>query len=563
LQEDLSMAVMRGTDAITHCLKAMGAKRVYGVIGTSIVGFLDGLYEARAAIRYISCRHEQVAGSMADAEGRLTRRPGIVALHSGPGSLNAMISLANAAKDCSPVIAITGSIKRRLQGCDGMLELDHVRVFRPICRAAFRVENVRTIPRIFTEAWQAAMAGPGGPVLIEVPEDVWVDRDEIDLGSIDLSLPPPAPVSAQVIRDCLARLEHASRPLILAGAGISYTHAEEDLRQVAEHLHVPVVTTGNGRGALPERHALALGRAGYGGGNPVADEALRRADFILAVGCTLSDMTTYEYSWPIQADIVAVNLDRDNDKKQIPLEAVYADARLFLEGLAKLTSERPQGKKDNWTRELEPQRVGWKNLLDSARMPQRQPVSPSFICDRLAARLKEDAIITVGAGLHLLYPMAFIPCQRPLTFLSAVNFGAMGFGFPAALAAKLVHPEREVIAVLGDGDFMMTVQDLESAVRERIAARIFIVNDNAYRVLAFRQKVQWQGHVYGSHHGNPDFCKLAESFGVPAWRLTEAAQVDKVLDEALIQQGPSLVEIVTGPDDLPPTNLEAALHMSG
>jgi acetolactate synthase-1/2/3 large subunit len=540
----------------------MRVKRVYGVIGTSIVGFLDGLYEARKSIRYVSCRHEQVAGSMADAEGRLTRRPGIVALHSGPGSLNAMISLANAAKDCSPVIAITGTIKRRLQGCDGMLELDHVRVFRPICRAAYRVDDVRQIPAIFTEAWNAAMAGPGGPVLIEVPEDVWPELDEIDVDSFNPKVPEPTPIPTEKIRNLLDRLRKANRPLILAGAGISYTHAEELLRQVAERLQIPVVTTGNGRGAISERHPLSLGRTGYGGGNPVADEAMRRADFILGVGCTMSDMTTYEYNWPIQADIVAVNLDRDNDSKQIPLEAVYGDAREFLRGLSMLAAGQPAVAHNGWVGELEPQRVGWKNLLDSARMPDRQPVSPSYVCDRLAARLSEDAIVTVGAGLHLLYPMAFIPCQRPLTFLSAVNFGAMGFGFPAALAAKLVHPEREVIAVLGDGDFMMTVQDLETAVRERIPVRILIVNDNAYRVLAFRQKVQWQGHVYGSIHGNPDFCKLAESFGIPAWRLSEAAQVDKVLDAALAQSGPSIVEIVTGPDDLPPTNLEAALRMS-
>jgi acetolactate synthase I/II/III large subunit len=557
------MAILRGTDAVTHCLTAMGVKRVYGVIGTSIVGFLDGLYEARASIRYVSCRHEQVAGSMADAEGRLTRRPGIVALHSGPGSLNAMISLANAAKDCSPVIAITGTIKRRLQGCDGMLELDHVRVFRPICRAAYRVDDVCQIPTIFTEAWNAAMSGPGGPVLIEVPEDVWADRDEIDVGSFNPKVPQPTAISADTIQNILDRLRHAARPLILAGAGISYTHAEDLLRRVVERLQIPVATTGNGRGAISESHPLALGRTGYGGGNPVADEAMKRADFILGVGCTLSDITTYEYTWPIHAEIVAVNLDRDNDSKQIPLEAVYGDAREFLEGLSALAAGQAGGVRNGWAGELQPQRVGWKNLLDSARMPDRQPLSPSYVCDCLAARLQEDAIVTVGAGLHLLYPMAFIPCRRPLSFLSAVNFGAMGFGFPAALAAKLVYPEREVIAVLGDGDFMMTVQDLETAVRERIPVRVFIVNDNAYRVLAFRQKVQWQGHVYGSLHSNPDFCKLAESFGVPAWRLSEAAQVDNVLDSALAQQGPSIVEIVTGADDLPPTNLEAALRMSG
>jgi len=557
------MAVLRGTDAIAQCLKAMSVKRVYGLIGTSIVGFLDGLYEARDTIRYISCRHEQVAGSMADAEGRLTRRPGIIALHSGPGSLNAMISLANAAKDCSPVIAITGSIKRRLTGCDGMLELDHVRVFRPICRAAFRVDDVRNIPLIFTEAWNAAMSGPGGPVLIEVPEDVWADRDDIDIASFNPTVPPPVPVAADKIREILDRLQQAARPLILAGAGVSYTHAEEFLKQVVERLQVPVITTGNGRGALSERHPLALGRAGYGGGNAVADEAMRRADFILAIGCTMSDITTYEYTWPIQADIVVVNLDRDNDAKPIPMEAIYGDARLFLEGLATLVAKPPHKDRSGWIEELQPQRAAWKNLLDSARVPERHPVSPAYVCDRLAARLPEDAVITVGAGLHLLYPMAYIPSRRPLTFLSAVNFGAMGFGFPAALAAKLVHPQREVVAILGDGDFMMTVQDLETAVREQIAVRIFIINDNAYRVLAFRQKVQWQGHVYGSLHGNPDFIKLAESFGIPAWRLSEAAQVDKVLDTALAQPGPSLVEIVTSADDLPPTNLEAALRMSG
>jgi acetolactate synthase-1/2/3 large subunit len=541
----------------------MQVKRVYGVIGTSIVGFLDGLFEVRDSIRYVSCRHEQVAGSMADAEGRLTRRPGVVALHSGPGSLNAMISLANAAKDCSPVIAIAGSIKRRLQGCDGMLELDHVRVFRPICRAAYRVDDVRNIPTIFTEAWKAAMSGPGGPVLIEVPEDVWIDRDEIDIDSFDPAIPKTPPVSVERIRGVMDRLANASKPLLLAGAGVSYTDSGDSLRQLAERLKIPVVTTGNGRGAISENHPLALGRTGYGGGNVVADEAMRHADFILAVGCTLSDITTYEYTWPIQADIVAVNLDWDNEQKQIPLDPVYGDAGQFLEGLLALSGAQSDGERHDWIDELQPQRAAWKNLCDSARMPDRKPVSPSYVCDRLAARLRENDIVTVGAGLHLLYPMAFIPSRRPSTFLSAVNFGAMGFGFPAALAAKLVHPEREVIAVLGDGDFMMTVQDLETAVRERIPVKIFIVNDNAYRVLAFRQKVQWQGHVYGSLHCNPDFCKLAESFGISAWRLTEAAQVDKVLDSALAETGPSIVEIVTSSDDLPPTNLEAALRMSG
>jgi acetolactate synthase-1/2/3 large subunit len=541
----------------------MQVQRVYGVIGTSILGFFDGLYEARESIRYVSCRHEQVAASMADAEGRLTRRPGVAALHSGPGSLNGMISLANAAKDCSPVIAITGSIKRRLQGCDGMLELDHVRVFRPICRAAFRVEEVRTIPEIMTEAWRSALGGPGGPVLIEVPEDVWSERADIPMDSLDVTPPSQLSVPISQVEAILARLLKAARPLFLAGAGVSYTRSGDVLQTLSERLQIPVITTGNGRGAISELHPLALGRAGYGGGTPVADEAMRQADFILALGCTVSDITTYEYSWRIEADIVAVNLDKDNEAKAIPMEAVYGDVGQFLNNLATATSREKHGERQSWIDQLAPQRVAWRNLLDSARQTAGRPVSPTHVCDRLASMLKEDDIITVGAGLHLLYPMAFIPCRRQSTFLSAVNFGAMGFGFPAALAAKLVYPAREVVAILGDGDFMMTVQDLETAVREKIAVRMIIINDNAYRVIALRQQAQWGNRIYGTQHDNPDFCKLADSFGIPAWRITEFSQIEKALTSALSQAGPSLIEVVTPADDVPPTNLEAALRMSG
>lgn len=556
------MAKLRGADAVTQCLERMKVQRVYGVIGTSIVGFLDGLYEARERIRYISCRHEQVAGSMADAEGRLTRRPGIVALHSGPGALNAMISLANAAKDCSPVIALVGSIKRKLSGCDGMLELDHVRVFRPLCRATFRVESARDIPEILSRAWKAALAGPGGPVLVEVPEDVWVERDEINVDSLDLAVDRPAPLARDQLVEVYRRLCAAARPVILAGAGISYTGSGALLTRLAEQRQVPVATTGNGRGAISELHPLSLGRAGYGGGSPVADEALKRADFILGIGCTMSDMTTYEYTWPISGEIVVVNLDTDNDQKRIPLEALYADAAQFLRDLLAVAEEQPAGEPFPWIDELQPQRTAWRNLLDGSLGPDRSPISPAYVCDHLRRRLDENAIVAVGAGMHLLYPMAFVPSRQPLTYLSAVNFGAMGFGLPASLAAKLVYPQRQVIAILGDGDFMMTVQDLETAVREKIAVRIFVVNDNAYRVLAFRQRVQLNGRVYGSLHDNPDFLKLADAFGLKAWRIREAADVDGVLETALAEPGPTLVEIVTDPNDIPPTNLEAAMHMN-
>ncbi|MCS6804343.1 MAG: thiamine pyrophosphate-binding protein [Acidobacteriota bacterium] len=555
------MTTMRGAEALVQCLKAIGTKRVYGVIGTSIVGFVDGLYDARDQIRYISCRHEQVAASMADAEGRLTRRPGVVALHSGPGALNAMISLANAAKDCSPVIAIAGSIKRKLQGCDGMLEMDHVRVFRPLCRGTYRVEATYQIPLIFSQAYKAAMSGPGGPVLIEVPEDIWNDRDQIRWEELDLTVDPPPPVDAQQVRAIAERLLQSARPVILSGAGVAYTHSEDLLRQLAETWQIPVATTGNGRGTLSELHPLSLGRAGYAGGTPMADEALKRADFVLGIGCTLSDMTTYEYTWPVSGEVVVVNLDTDNDRKKVPLRAIYADARDFLVELTRQLQAMPASDRAAWIAELAPVRSMWENLLSSGRNVDRTPVPPARVCHQLSQLLSEDDIVTVGAGMHLLYPMAFTPARRPRTYLSAVNFGAMGFGFPAALAAKLVHPEKKVVAILGDGDFMMTVQDLETAAREKIGVTVIIINDNAYRVLAFRQQVHFHGRLYGTLHGNPDFLRLAESFGLRAWRLEQPDEVSSVLSEALSSEAPTLIEVMTDPQDIPPTNLEAVMGM--
>lgn len=556
------MSTMRGADLVAACLGRMQVQRVYGVIGTSIVGLIDGLYQARETIRYVSCRHEQVAASMADAEGRLTRRPGVTVLHSGPGTLNAMISMANAAKDCSPMIAISGATKRRLRGCDGMLELDHVRVFAPLCRATYRVNTVDEIPLVFGSAYQAAMSGPGGPVLVEVAEDLWTDRGAVSLSALDLSLPAAPRADEAEVEDALRRLAQARRPLILAGSGVSSAWANNRLLELAERLQAPVATTGNGRGALPETHPLCLGRAGFGGGNIVADEALRRADFILGIGCTLSDMSTYEYTWPIVADVLVANLDRDNDQKKFPVEAIYADAGEFLAQLLEKWMRENKPPCAQWTEQLAEARTSWGHLLTAARQSRDGYGSPAQVAELLDSILADDAIVAVGAGMHLLYPSAFIRTRSPNGYLSAVNFGSMGFGLAAAMAAKLTRPDRTVIAWLGDGDFLMTVQDLETAVRESIPIKIFVVNDNSYRVLAFRQRLQFEGHVHGSMHANPNLLQLADSFGIRAWRLNSAQATESVVRQALAHDGPALVEIVTATDDLPPTNLQAAMRMS-
>ena len=555
---------MSGGEALAKALLKMGTSRVYGIIGTSNMAFVDALYQVRDRIRYISCRHEQVAASMADAEGRLTGRPGVVLVHSGPGALNAMIAAGNAYKDCSPLIIITGAVKRCLAKSDGMLEVNHRRLFAPLCKDTFRIESASEVPQAFSGAYRAAMSGARGPVLIEVPEDVWTERAEIDIETMELAPDAPPPVKQADIRDALDMIDSARLPLVLSGAGVAYSRSSGDLVKFAESLSLPVITTGNGRGTIPETHPLSLGRVGFGGGNLVADKALESCDALLCLGAGISDMTTYEFTARFAAkNVMVVNISPSCLPPQAPeCKLVLCNVADFLGRLVDELGDRREPARSSWDETLAEARALWDSMLQASLHREGRLPSPSRVIAELAAKLPDDTIVSVGAGMHLLYPMAFMPCNHPLTFLSTVNFGSMGFGLAAAMTASMVHPEREVLAVLGDGDFMMTVQDLETAVREGLDIKVLILNDCQYRVLNVKQKLQFEGRVMGTEHTNPDFAELARCFGASGYRLDSPELIDQVLDAAVSEKGPVVVDVIIDPEDLPPMNIQATLRMS-
>lgn len=555
---------LTGAQALASALIKMGSIRLYGIIGTSNVAFVDALYDVREQIRYVSCRHEQVAASMADAEGRLTGRPGVVLVHSGPGALNALISAGNAYKDSSPMMIIAGAVKRRLVKCDGMLEVDHRRLFAPLCKGTFRVESTAEVPGVFSLAYRAAMSGARGPVLIEVPEDVWTEKAEIDIDEMPLVADAPPPIAPADVKAALEMLAEARLPLVLSGGGVAYSHSSEDLGKLAEALSVPVITTGNGRGTISETHPLCLGRAGFGGGNWVADKALEKCDALLCLGAGISDMTTYEFTVPIGAqNIMVVNISPDCRAPQAPKSRLaLGDVADFLRQALAEVGQRREPSRSAWDEALAESRQTWELMLLACTTRQTGLPCPGFVIKQLAGKVPEDTIVSVGAGMHLLYPMAYLPCRHPLTYLSTVNFGSMGFGLAAAMAAKSLYPGRTVVAVLGDGDFMMTMQDLETAVREGINVKIVVLNDFRYRVLNFRQRLQFAGRIIGTEHNNPDFAQLAKCFGAAGYRLDSPEQVDRVLDAALAEKGLTVVDVLIDPDDVPPMNAEATLRMS-
>ncbi len=558
------MEEMTGGQALAGALVKMGAERLYGIIGTSNVAFVDALYEVRDRLSYVSCRHEQVAASMADAEGRLTGSPGVALVHSGGGALNASISAANAAKDCSPMIVISGAVKRRLAGSGGMLELDHQRLYAGISKGAFRVGAAGEVPDVFARAYRAAISGARGPVMIEVPEDVWVEWARVDLEGMELAADEPRPVERADVEEALEMLLSARRPLILSGGGVAYSGSSGLVVLLADALGLPVATTGNGRGTIPEDHPLSLGRAGFGGGNSVADKAVELADAILCLGCGLSDMTTYEYTLPISAGrIMAVDISGRMAPQAPASRVVACDVAEFLELALSALGDRRREAPADWEEALAGAREAWGAMAEAALSRESELPSGARVARALSGLLPDDTVVCVGAGTHLLYVMDFMPCRHPLSFMSTVNFGSMGFGFAACMASKLIDPERSAIAVLGDGDFLMTVQDLETAVREKAAVKVFVMNDSQYRVLNIRQKLTFGGRVYGTEHGNPDFAALARSFGAAGYRLDRDSDTSEVLERAVAEEGPVVVDVMIDPDELPPLNLEANLRISG
>ncbi|MCS7143789.1 MAG: thiamine pyrophosphate-binding protein [Archaeoglobaceae archaeon] len=533
--------------AIANALSDLGVSRVYGIIGTSLIDFIDALYDYRQ-IRYISCRHEQVSSSMADAEGRLTGFPGVAIAHASPGTLNSAISVANAYKDGSPMVLIAGSVSRSLKGKNSMLEANQFEVMKPITMGCYRLEEPRKAVETIEKAFSIAI-NECGPVYVEIPEDLWRESCEYSKPKLKVS---KTFASGEEVDRAAEIIKRSSRPLIVAGYGLNSAEGSKVLLELVDKTGIPVVTTGNGRGAISEEHEFCFGRVGFGGGSLHADKALKNSDCVICLGCQLSDITTYSYRMMPKGDIIAVTLDREAGSKLNYSLITYSDAVDFTKRLSEKLNYRVD---KNWVEEIKNWKASWDGFLDQmSEMKYEGFANPNLFFKKLNERLG-NAVVCAGQGMHVLYAQNYLKAKRPRSYLAATNHGAMGFGLSAGMTAKLLGYES--IAVLGDGEFMMTIQDLETAVREKIAVKVVVVNDNSYRVLYFRQKFQKEGRIYGTLHTNPDFAKLAEIFGAEGFRVEKDSEIDEGIKLMLESDKPFVLDLLISPDSFAPINTEA------
>ena len=454
------------------------------------------------------------------------------------------------------MVLVAGALKRRMTGMDSWLEIPQSSMAQSVVKVARRVEKGSEAGNAIAEAFSAASSPPTGPAYVEVPDDVWAQEAGGRVVPLDLKA-ARTPEDAEV-RKTADVFERAKRPLIVVGGGANSPEGTRAIAGLLSRAHVPVASTSNGRGVVPEDLPNSVGRPGFGGVR-IADSVLAQADFVLCLGCGLSDVSTYGFNITPRGEVHAVNLDPIWDKKPIPYSMhLDADAAAFAEKLAFILDYRMT---EEWRSIIGTERKTWDVLAKEAESRSKEGyVNPSRFLGTLDRALPRDAITAVGQGLHQVYAYAFLKVKSNRSFLAAANMGAMGFVFPAVLGAKAALPEREVVGVMGDGEFMMTVQDMETAVRERIGAKLVVVNDNSYRVLLMRQKIQKMGRVFGTVHTNPDFAKLAEDFGASGMRIDSNDEIqDAVRFITAKSDLPRVLELRVDPVDLPPVNIQGSL----
>jgi acetolactate synthase-1/2/3 large subunit len=523
---------MKASDLIVQCLENEGVRYVFGLPGEEILDILDSLLGS--PITFIPTRHEQGAAFMADAYGRLTGRAGVCLSTLGPGATNLATGVADANLDRAPLVAISGQAGRDRVHKESHQRVDIVETLRPLTKWNTHVETSAVVPEVIRKAFKLAEAEKPGACHIEVPEDVAAEMVE---GTPLSTERPRRPSPDRLALQTAARLiEGASFPLIFAGNGVIRGGASQELRKFARSHGIPVVHTFMAKGSMPYDDDLSLLSAGLQARDYISC-GFDKADLIIAVGYDPVEYAPKFWNPDRKRPIIHVDFTpAEVDSFYQPAVEVVADVREALELLNGLV----KGEKD--PAPFLTLRRFILEQLEEGSTDDSFPLKPQRILRDLRAHMGRDDILISDVGSHKLWIARTYPAYEPNTVLISNGFAAMGFALPAAISAKLVHPEKKVVAVSGDGGFLMNCQELETAQRLGLAVVNVIFRDGGYNLIQWKQQTHL-GRESGVTFGNPDFVELARAFGAKGYRVDSARQLGPILAEAMAHPGPSIVDV--------------------
>ena len=537
---------MSGGRAVALCLRNEGVRHAFCVPGESYIALLDGLRDVQE-IALITNRHEGSACLMAEAYGKTTRRPGVCIVTRGPGATNASIGVHLAKYDSTPLVLLVGQVARAARGREAGQEIDYTHFFGSIAKWVIEVQDPREAPRIMARAFHVARSGRPGPVVVALPRDVL--EEEADVAMVDpypAARPHPDP---ELIRAMVDRVRKAEKPVLLAGSGVQYADARNELVAFAEKFQTPVLSAFKRQDVFPNRHPHYAGN--LGSRNNHAKQLVRdEADLLLIVGCRFNQQASGNYTLPHPGlSTVQIDADPANIGQNFrPHLAVVSDPRLAL--AAALACEGPGANEARaaWI-------AGYHAQQRRYSTPPERPtrgVSMERVMADLKATVPPDAIHTGDAGNFGGWVQRYIEFDHPDSYIIP-TLGSMGTGVPGAVAAKLAHPERTVIAHVGDGGFLMTGQELATARQYGVHVVVIVYANGSYGTIRMDQEAQYPGRNYGTDLVNPDFAALGEGYGALGIRVGRDDEFLPALQRALVAPGSALIEVQTDLEYVSPT----------
>ncbi len=534
-----------GARILCECLITEGVDTLFGYPGGVILPLYHVLSEY-PEIRHILVRHEQAGGHAADGYGRVTNKVGVCMGTSGPGATNLVTAIATAHMDSAPLVIITGQVGRPMIGRDSFQETDITGITLPITKHNWLVMDTADLAETIKKAFYLAQTGRPGPVLVDIPKDIFQGKTYFPGYPTEVKIRgynPNVFGHARQIKQAAKLINAAERPVILHGHGVTAAGAYQELAELAERAEIPVISTLQGLSAFPSGHSLSLGMPGMHGGIH-ANHAINESDVLIAIGMRFDDRVTGNLkTFARNSKIIHIDIDPAEIGKNVPVTVpIVGDVKNVLQVLNKNIEERTH---TEWLEKI----ATWKERDTKRRaneMERRGHLPPTYIIQQMAEVLGPDAVVTVDVGQHQMWVAQHFDFRKANSFISSGGLGTMGFGFPAAMGCRLAIKDENVPVwtVTGDGGFQMNLQELATCVQDDIRVKIAIFNNGVLGMIRQWQKVFYDGRFQSTPISGPDYVKLAEAYGVKAFRVTEASEVARVVKEANDWPGPALVEFV-------------------
>ncbi len=538
---------LTGAQILLECMQREGVDILFGYPGGAVIDIYDEL-SRHPALRHILVRHEQGAVHAADGYARASGKVGVCLVTSGPGATNAVTGIATAYADSIPLVVFTGQVPTRLIGNDAFQEVDIVGITRPCTKHNYLVKDIKDLAVTIRQAFYLARTGRPGPVLIDLPKDVMIDRaafvwpEDVRMRSYNPTYKP----NLVQLRRAAELLASAERPLIMAGGGVIGSNAGQALTDLAARHSIPVVSTLMGLGCFPGTHPLWQGMVGMHG-RVSANRAVSEADVLVAVGTRLADRVTGKISaFAGGSQIIHIDIDPTSIRKNVKVDVpVVADCLETLKGLAEVMAARDgeidwAAKHFAWLEHLGA--IAEKHPLSYVKNGEIKPQQVIEAVYRIAGG--DDTIITTEVGQHQMWAAQFYTYTRPRTFLSSGGLGTMGYGLPASVGAQLAMPDKKIIGIAGDGSLQMNIQELATIVQNKLPIKTVILN-NCYLGMVR----QWQDLFYKQNYmctcmeAQPDFVKLAEAYGAEGYRISRPEELEDVLTAALSSPNPAFIDV--------------------